>query len=109
MNANKLDPRGPQGKRTSGSLRRFLARVGLLPPIPVSSVEPQAPKKPCLRIPVWDSKLGAYRDVNPQDRHDPLRESARMISEAQSSISRSNPPRTPFGGGSCVALCEDED
>ena len=88
MNARMFDPRGPRGKRTSRTIRRFLAMVGLLPRAAARSADRHDPRKPCEQIPVWDAKLGAFRDVDPENRHDPLRESARQLAALRAALSR---------------------
>ena len=129
MKAKILDPRGPRGKRTSGTIRRFLSAVGLLPGAAARSPDRHEPGEPRERIPVWDAKLGAFREVDPENRHDPLREPARQLASLQAGLSRDedsphstppsepvpcaatardrspdDPPRSPFGGGNGVAL-----
>lgn len=129
MKAKILDPRGPRGKRTSKTIRRFLSAVGLLPGGAARSPDRHEPGKPCERIPVWDAKLGAFREVDPENRHDPLREPARQLVSLRDTLSRDeqsphstpptdrapcaaaardrspdDPPRSPFGGGNRVAL-----
>ena len=129
MNAKKLDPRGQTGKRTPTAIHRFLSGVGLLPRVAARSVNRHDPGKPCERIPVWDARLGAFRDVDPENRHDPLREPARQLASLRTTLSRddpessaarttntdpvpatavdrqrNDPPRSPTGGGNRVAL-----
>ena len=129
MKARVIDPRGPRGKRSSRTIRRFLSVVGLLRPAAARSADRHEPGKPGERIPVWDAKRGEFRDVDPDSRHDPLREPARQLASLRDALSRDDqsphdapatdsapcaaaarerrtddPPRSPFGGGNCVAL-----
>lgn len=129
MNPKTLDPRGRTGKRTSKTIRRFLSMAGLLPPRSTRAMDSHDPSEPCERIPVWDAKLGAFRDVDPDNLHDPLREPARQLASLRAALSHDDqsprsaaptdcaphtapagdrltddPPRSPFGGGNRVAL-----
>ncbi len=133
MKARIIDPRGPRGKRSSRTIRRFLSVVGLLRPAAARSADRHAPDEPGDRIPVWDARLGEFRDVDPNDRHDPLREPARQLASLRDALCRDeqsphgtpatddepyisaarerrpdDPPHSPFGGGNCVAL-DDRD
>ncbi len=106
MKAKILDPRGPRGKRTSRTIRRFLSVAGLLP-------------RAAARSP---------------GRHDPLREPARQLASLRDALSRDeqsphgappadpvpyaaaarerqteDPPRSPFGGGNRVALDDSDE
>ncbi len=129
MNAKKLDPRGQTGKRGSGSIRRFLAMAGLLPPRSTRVADRHDPRQRPGRVQVWDAKAGAFRRVDPGDPNDPLKETARQLARLQTAQSRDgqppqgasrtdsahctaaardrltgDPPRSPFGGGNGVAL-----
>ena len=128
MNAKILDPRGPRRKRSSKTIRRFLSVAGLLPGTAARSADRHDAGEPCDLIPVWDAKLGVFRDVDPDDRHDPLREPARQLASLRAALSRDDsapatsrapdpprglaeasnrpldePPRSPFGGTNRVA------
>ncbi len=129
MNTKCLDPRGRQGKRTSGTIRRCLSMVGLLGRTAARSADRHDPRRRPGRVTVWDATLGAFRDVDPEDTQDPLRECARQIAALRAALSREGrapatarttdataspaaafdrlsdePPRCPFGGGSRATL-----
>ena len=133
MNAKKLDPRGRTRKRGSGTIRRFLAMAGLLPPRSTRVVDRHDPRQRPGPVQVWDAKAGAFRRVDPGDPNDPLRETARQLADFQVSTSRgarpeaasyepdpgrtrtagsssanAAPPRSPFGGCNEIAVGSDE-
>ena len=95
MKAKKLDPRGRTGKRSSGTIRRFLAMAGLLPPRSTRVADRHDPRQRPGRVQVWDAKAGAFRRVDPGDPHDPLRETARQLADAQDSTTRVARPEAP--------------
>jgi len=138
MYSKTLDRRDRRGKRTSNGILRFLSRMGLLHPAADRSAERHDPRRPGERIAVWDARLGAFRDVDLDNRHDPLREPARQLASLRRALASNGrpppvsaaawpapglpltsdvkgppralgrlsevPPRSPFGGGDCVAL-----
>lgn len=133
MNSSYLDPRKRHGKRTSGTIRRFLSKVGVLSAPATRSMGRHDPRRPRNRIPVWDARLGKIRDVDPEDRNDPLREPARLIAEVQVKVFRDcrspldgrttdpaprstavsdrlsdDSPRSPFGSGRAALDSADE-
>ena len=88
MNAKILDPRGRRRKRTSRTIRRFLSAVGLLPRAAARSKDRHDPGDPRERTPVWDARRGAFRDVDPENRDDPLCELARQFASLRTTPSR---------------------
>ncbi len=133
MNAKKLDPRGQTGKRGSGTIRRFLAMAGLLPPRLTRVADRHDPRQRPGRVQVWDARAGAFRRVDPGDPNDPLRETARQLADFQESTSRgagpeptsiepdpsrtrtagssstdATPPHSPFGGCNEIAVGSGE-
>jgi hypothetical protein len=76
MSARLLSPRRRFRERSSKAVLRLLQAAGLLPPTGNGNPHVRPTRR---RIAVWDARLGCFRTVDPDDRHDPLGEAARLL------------------------------